>query len=285
MNLITKRTTKFFYKLFSFVLIAGTFLLPLTAFATTVVFTTSGTWMVPAGVTSVTADVWAGGGGGGSGSGGGAGAGGGGGGAFSEQTAITVVPGNVYSLTVGLGGAGQPFLGSVGNGGDSMFLSSTTVLAKGGSGSSGASGAPGGAAASGVGTTKHSGGAGGSDGSSCAAGASGGGGGGAGTTGDGGAGSNSSGGPSTCTGGVGGTGTSVGGGNGATGPSQPGGTGGTSPSTDGGGGSGPGGGSTGQNGARGEVDLTFTAASSAVHATVVQTEGAQVQMKGVYIQL
>jgi hypothetical protein len=91
---------------------------------TTEVFSTPGTfnWVVPACVTSVTVEAWGGGGGGGavwsrfnsvSGTGSNcesgdeicAGAGGGGGGGYASRT-YTVVPGNVYTIVVGNGGAG-----------------------------------------------------------------------------------------------------------------------------------------------------------------------------------
>jgi hypothetical protein len=115
------------------------------------------TWTCPPGVTSIQVQCW------GAGGGGGASASfwcdGGGGGAYSKSTAITVVPGTIYTIQVGSGGA-KDF-----SGGDSYFINKTTILAKGGQ--AGASGAAsgtkslGGAAASGVGDTKYSGGRGG----------------------------------------------------------------------------------------------------------------------------
>lgn len=75
----------------------------------TTIYITSITWTVPAGVTSIMVECW--------------GAGGGGGGALNTQTACsgggggaggygkgiyTVVPGTVYTITIGLGGAGCP---------------------------------------------------------------------------------------------------------------------------------------------------------------------------------
>lgn len=240
-------------------------LFPLFAFATTDTYTASGSWVAPTGVTSVTVDVWAGGGGGGSGSGGGAGGGGGGGGAFSEQTGITVVPGNSYTVTVGTGGTGQVFFGAASTaGGDSWFSTTGTVLAKGGTGAGAGVGAAGGVAASGVGTTKWSGGLGGSDGGVGSGDAGAGGGGGGGTTGNGGTGQNSSG---TCTPGIGGTGTSVGGGNGGDGKCS--GIGGTG-STKGGGGGGTDAGETGGVGARGEVQIIYTAAAASTPAPTSQ---------------
>lgn len=87
-------------------------------------FTTTGTWTAPAGVTSVQAECWGGGGnGGGAGSSGNAvGSGGGGGGGAYAKKQLTVVPGNVYTVTVGTGGA---------PGGDTWFSTALTVLAKG----------------------------------------------------------------------------------------------------------------------------------------------------------
>jgi hypothetical protein len=163
--------------------------------------TSSTTWNAPANVTSVDVECWAGGGGGYGGSNTGSG---GGGGAYSKKSGIAVTPGNGYSVTVGTGGNG----GSSGNGqpgGDSYFIDTSTILAKGGSGGTAGTGGSGGQASAGVGDTKYDGGAGGSVSTSADAG--GGGGGGAGSTGAGGNGSGS----------TGGTGTAIGGGNGGNG--------------------------------------------------------------------
>ena len=129
---------------------------------TTDTFTASTTWTAPTGVTSVTAEVWGGGGGGGGQNLATDGGGGGGGGAYSKQTAITVVPGNSYTVTVGAAGAGGTS-GCGTTGGDSSFVNISTVLAKGGVGGCNSTGTPpaggaGGAAASGVGGTKFDGG-------------------------------------------------------------------------------------------------------------------------------
>ncbi len=126
------------------------------AHATVDTFTSSGTWTAPAGVTSVSAEAW-GGGGGGSGFGGG---GGGGGGAYSIKS-ITVVPGNVYTVTVGGGGAGGTSSGSGTDGGDSWFNTSGTIFAQGGKGGVTTTGGAGGASSSGIGDTVFSGGSGG----------------------------------------------------------------------------------------------------------------------------
>lgn len=128
-------------------------------------FTSSGTFTVPAGVTSITIECWGGGGAGGGNNSTADGGGGGGGGAYSRKT-LSVVPGTVYSYVIGAGGTGTA--GSDGTaGGDTWFGSATTVMAKGGSGGlrvagglPGAGGAGGSAAAS-VGDVTYSGGNGG----------------------------------------------------------------------------------------------------------------------------
>jgi hypothetical protein len=89
-------------------------------------YTTSGSFTVPAGVTSVTVEAWGGGGKGGSKSGGGGVEyGGGGGGAYAIK-AVAVTPGVSYTVTVGSGSI------STAAGGDSWFSSNTVILAKGG---------------------------------------------------------------------------------------------------------------------------------------------------------
>ncbi len=135
-----------------------------------VAYTNSGafTWAALTGVNTVTAEVWGGGGGGGSWPDPNA-AGGGGGGAYSKKTNISVTPGNNYTVVVGAGGArgitGDPGNNDGSTGGDSSFVNTSTVLAKGGVGGKGGSpssaGGAGGAATSGVGDTKYSGGTGG----------------------------------------------------------------------------------------------------------------------------
>ena len=92
----------------------------ITAFGQTyVTISTSGTWTVPAGVTSITVRTWGGGGGGGgaaSGSSAGAGGGGGGGGAYSIQT-FTVSPSQTYNITIGNGGSAGNTSGTSGTAG------------------------------------------------------------------------------------------------------------------------------------------------------------------------
>ena len=127
-----------------------------TTAATVDTFTTSGagSWTAPAGVTSVTVEVWGGGGKGGSittGSNESANAGGGGGG--YSRSVITVVPGNSYSYLVGAGST------TTADGGDSYFIDASTVMANGGTSavdnSTTANGVGG---AVGVGTTRYIGG-------------------------------------------------------------------------------------------------------------------------------
>jgi hypothetical protein len=112
--------------------------------------TPSGTasWTVPAGVNSIRVQVWGHGGGGGSGQNSVNGGGGGGAGGYVDAT-ITVTPGQVYPITVGLGGGGATCInsgaqpsGPGSNGADSKF--GTTYIARGGNGAPGQSGGTGG---------------------------------------------------------------------------------------------------------------------------------------------
>jgi hypothetical protein len=71
--------------------------------------TASGTWTAPAGVTAVKAECWGGGAGGGSGESSSSrsdGGGGGGSGEYAQEPSLAVTPGDVYTFTVGAGGAG-----------------------------------------------------------------------------------------------------------------------------------------------------------------------------------
>lgn len=130
--------------------------------AVTDTFTISGTWVAPAGVTSVTVEVWGGGGAGGGNPTNSDGGGGGGGGGYSLST-ITVVPATSYTVVVGGGGTGV--VGANGNaGGQSYFINAATVQANGGQGGAVATsvgGAGGTGGALGVGTTRFAGGNGG----------------------------------------------------------------------------------------------------------------------------
>lgn len=108
------------------------------------VFTSSGTFTVPAGVTKVAVQVWGGGGGSGSAASGGA-SGGGGGGAFGEGV-VAVTPGAGVSVTIGAAGtAGSGSNG--GNGGVSSF--GTAIVSTGGVGSVSAAGGVAGAGGAG----------------------------------------------------------------------------------------------------------------------------------------
>lgn len=125
--------------------------MPTVALLTT---TGSGSWTVPAGVTSVQVEVWGGGGGrnpnwsnypGG-------------GGAYSKKNTIAVTPGASIPYNVGVEG------NNTRHGGDSWFLTIATVLAKGGQTSYGSGDgtinniAQGGSASAGVGDLRFSGG-------------------------------------------------------------------------------------------------------------------------------
>jgi hypothetical protein len=170
-------------------------------------FNSGGTFVVPAGVTSVTVEAWGGGGRGANRTTNGAGAGGGGG-AYAKKV-VTVNPGQSYSVTVGPGGS----VNTAGtNGGDSWFISPSTVMAKGGANvetNFNTAGAGGSAAAS-VGDVTFSGGN-GATGSSGLGGNGGGGGSSAGPAANGGNGSGVSGGTAPSGGGTGGSGALVGG--------------------------------------------------------------------------
>jgi len=197
-------------------------------------FNSSGTWTVPAGVTSVKVEAW---GSGGAGSGGGYG-----GGAYAATDNIVVTPGANIPYVVGAGGVccgGDP-------GANSTF-NSTVVVAD------GAPGTGGGTTAGSTGDTKFAGGGG--------VGGNGGGGGAAGPDGAGSSGSGSTGGSGDAgTGGAGGTAGNPGaanseGGGGGGGTGTPAGAGGAP-----GGGGGGGGGGQGGAGGVGQIRLTYTPA-------------------------
>ncbi|MDH3381691.1 MAG: GEVED domain-containing protein, partial [Flavobacteriaceae bacterium] len=144
---------------------------------TTQTFTTSGTFTVPAGVTSIAVEAWGAGGGGGSTASNNQAGSGGGGGAYAKSV-FSVVSGTNYNIIVGSGGAADS------NGGNSTF-NSNWVIAAGGQGGNVTNfiGGSGGSTASSIGTIKY---AGGNGGNSSGTSFSGGGGGGAGSTGAGG---------------------------------------------------------------------------------------------------
>jgi hypothetical protein len=112
------------------------------------IFTSSGTWTVPASVSTINILVVGGGGGGGTGNdyrwpGGGGGAGG-----YQYQTGVTVTPGAIYPVIVGAGGAGGANSSNGNPGGDSSAVSilsigggrGATSSQTGGSGGSGGGG-------------------------------------------------------------------------------------------------------------------------------------------------
>lgn len=150
-------------------------------------YTTPGTytWTAPAGVTSVSAVAV--GGGGGSAAGASNNTAGGGGGGLGWKNNIPVTPGQTYTIVVGAGGTSSAVFTQAGNGGDSYFISNTTVAGFGGVGSNGGSGGAGGSY---VGDGGGSGGLGGTSGTNAQAGGGGGAGGYAGNGGNGGGWSN-----------------------------------------------------------------------------------------------
>ena len=233
---------------------------------TTVVYASSATFTVPAGVTSVTVEAWGGGGGGGRARGSPATGGGGAGGSYARKT-VTVVPLQEYAVTVGAGGIGGNGTGTdtqhgrIGN--PSWFDTTNTVFAQGGgrglsdgnvNSYNGLGGT--GSVALCVGDVVYRGGHGGRGNySTSSTNRSGAGGGGAGTTGNGG---------DAATNGVRGTGTSLYGGDGAKGVTN--GLAGTNGATYGGGGSGGKANSStdrnGGNGADGLVRITYVPAGN-----------------------
>lgn len=218
---------------------------------TTVVYTTSGSWTAPSGVTSVDCAAWGESGSAANGTSGSHSGGGAGGGEYAEETTLAVTPGSVYNFTIGTGGTGTATTFP----GDSVTVtahagaSATTVNgAVGGSGSTNAINNPGGHGGNGAsGTDKGGGGGGGSGGSGGA-------------------------------GGTGGTGTTVGGSGGSAGTGTNAGEAGAAgggPTSAGGNGNVPGGapGGGGNNGNRaggnavsGQIQLTYSAPMSGTAA-------------------
>jgi len=102
-------------------------------FGQTQTFNTSGTFRIPAGVTSIQVEAWGAGGAGGGATGNPAAGGGGAGGGYVKNTSLSVIPGTLYTVTVGTGGAGNNNTNGPA-GGASWFGSTTTLLAVGGNG-------------------------------------------------------------------------------------------------------------------------------------------------------
>ena len=133
---------------------------------TTISYTSSGTFIPPAGVTSIQVNAFGAGGGGGHGGSGGSkyGGGGGGGGGFSQNLSITVTAGTSYPITIGTAGtAGTASSGGTG-GTTTATFGGTTITANGGGGGGGGTGSAGGSAGTGGtgigGSTNKTGGAG-----------------------------------------------------------------------------------------------------------------------------
>lgn len=99
-------------------------------------YTTTTTYTVPAGITKLFVECIGAGGAGGGVTGTNSAGGGGSGGGYVQKV-ITVTPGSIHTVTVGIGGVGTT--GNGGNGGDSWFSTNTTILAKGGLGALGVS--------------------------------------------------------------------------------------------------------------------------------------------------
>ncbi|TBN00379.1 choice-of-anchor D domain-containing protein [Hyunsoonleella flava] len=120
--------------LFRFSILIVGILFSSVAFSQSQTFTSSGTFVVPAGVTSVNVAAWGAGGGGGD-EASNDGAGGGGGGGFRGGT-IAVTPGDNITITIGNGGAGATSNGNDGANGGNTIVSHTigTITANGGDG-------------------------------------------------------------------------------------------------------------------------------------------------------
>jgi hypothetical protein len=129
----------------------------------TVILTSGTSWTVPSTVSSLASVECWGAGGGAAGSFG-VSYGGGGGGAYAKKIALAVTPGASITYSIGSGGT-SPINAAGTNGGDTWFLNSSTVLAKGGKGSlqdgTNYLGGAGGASGASIGNVVYSGGNGG----------------------------------------------------------------------------------------------------------------------------
>ena len=108
------------------------------------IFTSSGSWVCPAGVTKVFITAAAGGGSGGQYPSGAGNGGGGGGGAAALSTQVTVVPGTTYTVTVGAGGASVGSSLNGNPGGATSFGALLTLTGGGGGINTGGGGTAGG---------------------------------------------------------------------------------------------------------------------------------------------
>jgi len=159
------------------------------------IFTTSGNFIVPFGVTQVSAVTVGGGGASGSSLNGPDNAGGGGGGGGLAYGTFSVIPGETLTVSVGAGGSKSLFVGGDGSSGGTTIISrGATILLSGGGGGGGKYSSLGGGVGGSSGGTERDGGGSGGDGGSPTDNAGGGGGGGAagygGDGGDGGTGNN-----------------------------------------------------------------------------------------------
>ncbi len=214
-------------------------------------YTTSGSFITPAGVTTVQVEAYgAGGGGGYGGTSNKQGGGGGGGGGCSVNNSVTVVPGTTYTITVGNAGVGGTSAGANGTSGGNTtatFFSSTVTATGGAFGKAYSTGGNGGGGGNG---TKNGGS--GANGNTTGSG----GGGGAGGSANGGAGSIASGGTSGgLSGGAGGAGSTANAAAGSIGADYGGGGGGGTKSSNGG------------NGGSGLMKITYTCPTYALSST------------------
>ncbi|MGC4040240.1 MAG: fibronectin type III domain-containing protein [Flavobacterium sp.] len=260
--------TLYYFKVFS--IREGALSTALTGSQTTLgqVLTSSGSWLVPVGVTSVTAECWGAGGGGSSRTGTNA-AGGGGGGAYSKGTFTGALGGNSITYIVGTGGAIGAPTAAPGNVSSASF-GGNTVTANGGLSTNTATGGAGGTASAitGITTVSYAGGAGGT------ANTAGGGGGGSATSTGTGISNGTNGGTSATANTPGGTGQATGG-LGAASDNGPAATAGSVPGSGGGGKGATGAGSSGVGGA-GQVVFSWvcpTYAITGVSATTPSTTG------------
>ena len=131
--------------------VIGTEILDMTGLSSS--FISDGSFVVPVGVTKISAVLIGGGGAGGGGSAGGSGSGGqgGGGGGLRYINDLSVTPGETLTVVVGTGGVGAS--GAGGNGGSSQIKRSATILVEATGGTGGANNSSGLIGTGGSGTT------------------------------------------------------------------------------------------------------------------------------------